>query len=256
MKDYMNGKSISDSFYQKSDNKYFSDNMKRRNYIFSELINFIKNKLNSKHPFLLDIGGGEGYISSLIGKYCKIINIDIDVQKLKLSKTKNVNFQINADAHKLPIKKHSINVIILWSVLDHMDDINKVIYNVKNLLTKDGILIIYSNNFFYYKKLQQRDKLGHIHRISFNYLHKLLTNNNFKIIKFIGNNFPCQFHYDILYNYVNNTNIHKIFRIPALLLSNPNSLSKNKLINILFLFLGKIIPRFSYEFCIVIKKIL
>jgi len=90
----------------------------------------------SKHRYavILNLGCGEDpcEISSIPNTF--VINIDLDMWKLP-------NF-IQCDAHMLPIRDKSINVVVMGDVLEHLIDPNLVINEVSKVCKNDCEVIV------------------------------------------------------------------------------------------------------------------
>jgi ubiquinone/menaquinone biosynthesis C-methylase UbiE len=100
-------------------------------------------KLNYKKP-ILDLGCGDGQFTLYaFGK--NSIDIGVDKNKKNISEAKALGVYkmlIASNAQNIPLKSSSINTIISNSVLEHVDDLGKVLKECFRLLKKEGRLII------------------------------------------------------------------------------------------------------------------
>lgn len=81
---------------------------------------------------VLDIGTGIGYLNVYVKK--KIFLTDIE---------KNGWIDFVSDAHHLPMKRNSIDIVILNNVLHHFSSPWKVLQEIRNILKDDGTVLIY-----------------------------------------------------------------------------------------------------------------
>lgn len=127
-----------DSWYETEFGKY-ADRLEKK--LVRELLGNISGKR------ILEIGCGTGNYAVEFSKGSELyICLDISKEMLKLarSKTKNCNeiHLIRGDGRFLPIKKESIDVIIIITMLEFVDDIVPVIKESKRVLKENGKLII------------------------------------------------------------------------------------------------------------------
>ena len=117
-------------------------------------IEFILDQLaqnNMKNPNILDLGCGGGLISESMSRLgCKVTGIDfvkknIEVAKLHAKKKKlNINY-IHADIEKY-ITNKKYDVIIMFEILEHLNNWRTFIKKINNNLKKNGIIIISTIN--------------------------------------------------------------------------------------------------------------
>ena len=109
------------------------------------LIDFSSNRENIG----LDIGCGAGYLVQYLAHQLNGIVIGIDVSKglLQYAKNKaqldgigNIEY-ILCDITRLPFKNDSIHLVVCTSVLEHINDLENVIKNIRLLMSKKGVLI-------------------------------------------------------------------------------------------------------------------
>ncbi|NLD39451.1 MAG: class I SAM-dependent methyltransferase [Desulfatiglans sp.] len=102
-----------------------------------------------KQPKILDIGCAEGrLLKSFLELGCECYGVEhvsypedrfIDKEKIKY---------YHGDLNTIPLEKGFFNIIILWHVLEHIDNLGEVISKVSNLLTHGGIIVLAVPNFY------------------------------------------------------------------------------------------------------------
>jgi len=111
------------------------DKHRKKNNITITNIDFLTNEiLKIKNPKILIIGGGEigsGMESLYLNHKEKICSFDI-------YNSPNVDFI--ADAHQIPIRNESFDVVIIQAVLEHVLNPQKVVSEIWRLLKLNGIV--------------------------------------------------------------------------------------------------------------------
>ena len=113
----------------------------------------IKNLKNKKINDLkiLDIGCGGGLICEPLAKLgAKITGIDFVEKNIKVAKLHALenNLKINyivGDINKIKLKQ-KYDVVILFEVLEHVEDWGKTLSKIKTLMNKGGVIIISTIN--------------------------------------------------------------------------------------------------------------
>jgi len=111
-----------------------------------EKIDYVLNKTSDllKPEFhVAEVGLGNGYLlSRLINMVNNVTGMDISSYLTeKLSKTiKSVNY-ICGDITKLDLTADTYNVFYCLDILEHIEDLDKGLLNIKKLLKKEGFLI-------------------------------------------------------------------------------------------------------------------
>ncbi len=92
---------------------------------------------------VLDVGGYDGFILLKLKEKKEFVPIILDLNKeaLKIAKKKGLKI-ILASGTKIPLKKNSVDVLLLLDVLEHVRKDNLLIKEVKRVLKKNGILIL------------------------------------------------------------------------------------------------------------------
>lgn len=100
--------------------------------------------------YVLDIACGEGYGTNLIAKKAsRIVGIDIDEKtiddaKLKYSNS-NIQFKVG-NITSIPEKDLSFDLIVCFETIEHIEEYDKSLLELKRVLKSNGILLISTPN--------------------------------------------------------------------------------------------------------------
>jgi 2-polyprenyl-3-methyl-5-hydroxy-6-metoxy-1,4-benzoquinol methylase len=126
------------------------------NYIINKRIKKISNYINFNQSKILDVGCGDGAYTAALAKKAKIVyGIDIQLRELEksynlISQSKLANLKfICMDAQKIAFLNNSFDIILMIESLEHMQDQEKVLENLYNILKENGVLILYVPNRFF-----------------------------------------------------------------------------------------------------------
>lgn len=117
---------------------------------------------------ILDLGCGTGKDLQIASyKVKKAIGADIDekqircaIYKASLKKLSNIKFMVIDANKKLPFKDSSFDKVVLSDVLEHLDNRNLAINEVKRVLKNKGFLFLVTDNpNTSWKKIQKRHGL-------------------------------------------------------------------------------------------------
>ena len=150
---------------------------------------FVQNKR------VLDLACGEGYGSYLLAKTAKsVVGIDIDNNTIKHARNKyikqNLEFRVGSIT-EVPIGGESIfDVAVCFEALEHIEDHQKLLSEVKRLLTPEGVFIVSTPNKTVYSDEPQFNNPFHVHELYFDEFRELLE-KYFKNVKFLGQRIYC-----------------------------------------------------------------
>lgn len=111
------------------------------------------NKLKNVPPYIpissqkiLDVGCASGWFISQISKRfskTKCFGLDIYDKAIVYAKERypHIEFKI-ADAHRIPYKRETFDVVVCTEVLEHVDDPEVVFLEIKRVLKKRGRVIV------------------------------------------------------------------------------------------------------------------
>jgi len=150
-------------------------------YLFAS--QFVANKQ------VLDIASGEGYGSELLAKTAKkVYGVDISKEAIiharKKYPQKNLFFKVGS-CSVVPLKDHSIDVVVSFETIEHHDDHEGMMLEIKRVLKPDGILVISSPD-----KLEYTDKPGFNNEYHVKELYReefeALLGGSFSCLRFFG----------------------------------------------------------------------
>jgi 2-polyprenyl-3-methyl-5-hydroxy-6-metoxy-1,4-benzoquinol methylase len=140
------------SYYESED--YISHTDGKRS-LFEKAYQFVKNialkkKLTLINEFqpskgvLLDIGTGTGdFLSQAKQSGWQIIGVEPNEKARNIALQKGVTYI----GHTSELEDHSVDVITMWHVLEHVPDVNAQIKELKRLLKPDGTIVVAVPNF-------------------------------------------------------------------------------------------------------------
>lgn len=164
---------------------------KVRNYTLQKKLQLI-NSFNSEQKTLLDIGAGTGdFLATCLQNNWKVFGVEPNLEARNIAKEKNVFLQERIDF----FTENKFDVITLWHVLEHVENLEEYIYKLKSLLKENGTLVIAVPNFksydaTYYKEFWAAfDVPRHLWHFSQNSIHKLFS----KVSMAVVNTLPMKF---------------------------------------------------------------
>jgi len=145
---------------------------------------------------ILDVGCASGFMAnrmSHIYQDAKIVGIDVYSEALKFGKKHYPHIQFKkADAHKLPFKANSFDLVVCYETIEHVVEPSKVISEIKRVLKKDGVAIIAMDTgsllfrviWWVWENTKGKVWQGaHLHPFRHKQLEKLITDSKINIQK-------------------------------------------------------------------------
>ena len=156
----------------------------------------VKSLARGKYRRILDVGCASGWLTARMAHlYPKAEVFGIDVSEKMCHKAKAIHPEvkfIQADAHKLPFEKGSLDLIIATEVLEHVVDPLVVLLEMKWVLSKSGEIIISMDTgnilfnaiwFFWTRGKGRVWKNSHLHRFNVRKLRQLFLKAGFYVEK-------------------------------------------------------------------------
>jgi glycosyltransferase involved in cell wall biosynthesis/2-polyprenyl-3-methyl-5-hydroxy-6-metoxy-1,4-benzoquinol methylase len=128
---------------------------------------------------VLDLASGEGYGSAILAKRAlSVVGVDIDVKSVKHASSRyllpNLEF-IAGSITDIPIREaRCFDVITCFEALEHVEEQEKLLSEVKRLLKDDGLFILSSPNKFVYSDEPNFQNPYHLKELYFDELRNLL----------------------------------------------------------------------------------
>ncbi len=154
---------------------------------------FAKNFIceNVKNGKVADISCATGYGTKLLANVCEQIDgYDLRKEYLKLAekrKIKNANFY-EIDFNKQLLKDKKYDIVVSFETIEHIENTENFIKSLKNIVKKDGYLILSVPN----PKYEQLDEFGNIiykyhkHVFSKEQILKLVSDFGFETKQILG----------------------------------------------------------------------
>lgn len=162
----------------------------RKLEVFKELVG------REKPKTILDIGCASGTMTNNIARIfpkSKITAVDVYPAAISFAKKKYlyIHFLV-ADAHKLPFKDDSFDLVVCYETIEHVVNPKKVLQEIKRVLKKDGSAIIEMDSgsllfrvvWWIWEKTKGKVWQGaHLHPFHHTELEKIILKAGFKIVK-------------------------------------------------------------------------
>jgi ubiquinone/menaquinone biosynthesis C-methylase UbiE len=94
-----------------------------------------------KPETVVEVGCGRGYILSILAKLgCKVVGIESAGAADWILNNPEINVHGVIDGERWPIDDHSIDLVIIWHVFEHVTEPFEVLLEMKRILTEDGAI--------------------------------------------------------------------------------------------------------------------
>ncbi|MBL7206891.1 MAG: class I SAM-dependent methyltransferase [Candidatus Aenigmarchaeota archaeon] len=172
----------------------------------------------------VDVGGGDGRFAIKLNNYKKMINLDISKEALRRA-GKDINLALT-DVHELPFEKDSVSFIMCSEVIEHVENPEKLLAEIRRILNPDGVLFLTLPNGFgflgifrdrlfqralnpVYTKMKQLPKgsITHINLFSFSRIKELIEKSGFEILDVRNADFACQIPTSLHLNFITKLDI-------------------------------------------------
>jgi ubiquinone/menaquinone biosynthesis C-methylase UbiE len=149
--------------------------------------------LNDRDAAIVDLGCGEGITLEKISRIYpekSCIGIDYLLENLFICRSRRLDVS-GGDIYQLPIKNDSIDCILFFEVIEHLDDPEKALGEIWRVLKPRGkLIILFPNDFMYkiarittFKIKEAMYDPGHIKQWTPGVARKMARRNGFKVIR-------------------------------------------------------------------------
>ena len=138
---------------------------------------------------VLDIASGEGYGSYMLSSVANsVIGIDISEEAILFAsqkyKSDNLKF-IKGEVCNIPLEDCSIDVVVSFETIEHINNHQRMLEEIKRVLRKDGVLIISSPDKKEYTDIPGSHNPYHVHELYKKEFEDLIS-SEFKFYSFSG----------------------------------------------------------------------
>jgi ubiquinone/menaquinone biosynthesis C-methylase UbiE len=147
---------------------------------------------------VIDLASGEGYGSNMLAQSASaVIGIDIDPGAVEHARAKygnrgrNVQFLIGSITDIPIIENHSYDVAVCFEGIEHIQDQESLLGEVKRLLKPDGLLIVSTPSKTAYQDHSTDENPFHLKELTFEEFRELLA-RHFKHSAFLGQRIYAQ----------------------------------------------------------------
>jgi len=138
---------------------------------------------------VLDIASGEGYGSAMLAsRASKAVGVDISAEAVKHARKRynkeNLEYMVGSCAD-IPLRDASVDLVVSFETIEHHDQHEKMMQEVRRVLRRTGVLLISSPDKYHYSVETGISNEYHIKEL---YLHefKQLLGNYFKNVTYFG----------------------------------------------------------------------
>jgi ubiquinone/menaquinone biosynthesis C-methylase UbiE len=103
-----------------------------------------------KGKAVLDIASGSGYGTAILGEYAQsIVGVDVSKDAIDFAKKeysgKNITYK-KSDGKTIPFADDTFDVIVSFETIEHLEDYNFFMQEIKRVLKEDGLFILSTPN--------------------------------------------------------------------------------------------------------------
>lgn len=208
---------------------------------------FVLNQLRLDEKTILDIACGEGYGSEILSRKAKVVyGIDISKESIEHANKEyqrpNLIFK-EGDVANIPLGENSVDIVVSFETIEHVDNQNQMIKEIKRILKPDGIIIISSPDRQYYdSNLPNLKNEFHVHELYFDEFRDLIRKYFINTYIYNQNNFLGS-----IINSNSNSNINEVRLFDK---KTGNEIRPDARINIIIASNIEVISKIDYSICI------
>ncbi len=138
---------------------------------------------------VLDIASGEGYGSAMLAnKANKVIGVDISAEAIKHARKcyqkENLEYMVGSCAD-IPLPDASVDIVVSFETIEHHDQHEQMMQEIKRVLRPDGILLISSPDKYHYSVESGYNNPYHVKEL-YQHEFKQFLGNYFKNTAYFG----------------------------------------------------------------------
>ena len=138
---------------------------------------------------VLDLGCGTGaLLDQLRGCSAELWGLDVSQEGLKFCAIRGHKKLVLADATRVPFRQNYFDVITAIGLIEHLDDDQSFLYEVKRILKPNGVLILLTSSFPYLWSMHDTAN-EHKRRYYLRELNRQINDIGFQTIRFSHLNF-------------------------------------------------------------------
>ena len=117
--------------------KSYSKNAFVQKEVATKLCDFVKSEIKSSDE-ILDLGCGTGFIAENLDNLERLTQLDSSKEMCEIASKKAKTIQ--ADLNNLNLRDQSYDIVLSSFTLHWVENLNNLLSDIKNLLTKNGLL--------------------------------------------------------------------------------------------------------------------
>ena len=120
-----------------------------RRRIIQSLVERIGPTLNNSNPRILDVGCGTGANLKMLAAYGKAEGVDISSQAVEFCRQRGLDSVKLGAAEQLPYENDSFELVTALDVIEHLDDDNAGLQEMRRVLRPDGRVLLFVPAFMF-----------------------------------------------------------------------------------------------------------
>lgn len=143
----------------------------------------------AKDKHVLDIACGEGYGSAVLAEVAnRVVGVDISEEVVEHArrkyKRKNLEFKVGS-CSKIPVRNASVDLVVSFETIEHHDQHEAMMSEIKRVLGRNGVLIISSPEKHEYSVIPAYNNPFHVKELYRHEFEKLMA-SHFKHVAMYG----------------------------------------------------------------------
>ena len=120
---------------------------------------------------VLDVGSGVGYGSKILAeKAGSVLALDVSVEAVRYAGERYAGENIElvvGDCHELPLASDSVDVVVSFELIEHLQGQRAHLLEVSRVLKPDGLTVISTPNRIFYSQESNQANPFHTHEFDF-----------------------------------------------------------------------------------------